>query len=274
VEAAQRQRLCLVEEVSTTVPLDHWLLLETEAAEVLPHYPAPRRYRNGKLGSKHFLGRYGYRHLRTHGEQASSGVADVNVSGSVHYAFGLDESNESCEEQVSETQCSVCGKEFRSVHELQQHCKAQALPDPVIIEDDMKCCETKESEGVVDENAISTSVSPSAIEDVGEPDCCLTVNAATSSSSDSKIDTSDSIFSSVVEDENYGKRLKWYLRHLFGKAAGLSKQQCERMVKSGRVALNGTIVVDSGRFLHTDDTITVLPVPLLQTELHQSLQRQ
>jgi 23S rRNA-/tRNA-specific pseudouridylate synthase len=77
----------------------------------------------------------------------------------------------------------------------------------------------------------------------------------------SKIDTSDSVFSSVVRDEHDGKRLKWYLRHSFGKDAGLSKQQCERMIKIGRVALNSTVVVDSGRFLHTGDKMIILPEP-------------
>jgi hypothetical protein len=71
--------------------------------------------------------------------------------------------------------------------------------------------------------------------------------------------TSDSVFSSVVGDEHDGKRLKWYLRHLFGKDAGLSKQQCKRMIKIGCVALNRTVVVDSGRFLHAGDKMIVLP---------------
>jgi hypothetical protein len=52
----------------------------------------PRRYRNGKLGSKHFGGRYGYRHRRTHGE--GGGIADIDVSGSFHFVFGMtDESS-------------------------------------------------------------------------------------------------------------------------------------------------------------------------------------
>ena len=262
VEAAQRQGLSLAMEASTSIPVDRWLSLGTTAAPVLSHYPAPRRYRNGKLGSKHFLGRYGYRHRRTHGEQVR-GDADVNVSGSVHFIFEVDDSN-GCfrREQVSETDCNVCETKFETVHELRQHCEAPALPDPMEVESDSNVCKSEGTCGHVDDNiapkstcaAINQSLDDDGDSKIQDPN-------KTSSSPQNMIDTSN-ILPSIIGDDHDGKRLKWYLRHVFAEDACLSKQKCERIIKGRRVALNGTVVVDSGRFLHTGDKFLVLPEPV------------
>lgn len=92
LEAAKRQGLTLVKQEYTTVPMSSWLSPSMETAPVQSHYRAPWCYRNGKLGSKYFGGRYGYRHRRTHGE--GGGIADIDVSGSFHFVFGMtDESS-------------------------------------------------------------------------------------------------------------------------------------------------------------------------------------
>ena len=57
-----------------------------------PGQAAPPRYRNGKLGSKHWLGRYGYQHRRTHGKKFDGGACDMNVEGSKHYFFAVQSS--------------------------------------------------------------------------------------------------------------------------------------------------------------------------------------
>ena len=76
--------------------------------------------------------------------------------------------------------------------------------------------------------------------------------------------------SSTIDDEHDGKRLKWYLRQHSVLSGGRdtcrpSKQQTERMIKGGRVVLNGKIVLDSSRFLHTGDTIQVLKESVVDT---------
>ena len=140
LQAAERQGLELRDTVSTNVPIHTWLpFLSSEPAPVLSHYPAPRRYRNGKLGSKHFLGRYGYRHRRTHGDQQPSGIAmDVNVNGSIHFVFSVMTSAGIEKEQQSKmsfvNECQVCGIKFDSIQELHRHYIAPALPDPIEVE--------------------------------------------------------------------------------------------------------------------------------------------
>ncbi len=60
---------------------------EIVPSEVQAHYPCPRKYRNGKLGSKHFLGRYGYRHRRTGGDLYGGNDADMAVHQSINFIF-------------------------------------------------------------------------------------------------------------------------------------------------------------------------------------------
>lgn len=258
-EAAHRQGLKLQIKVSTTLPFETWLPVLNTAASVESHFPAPRRYRNGKLGSKHFLGRYGYRHRRTHGEQQQTNgntTVDVNVSGSLHYVFEIDTSinNDSTTQNGSNNECRVCGMTFDSEEELQQHYKAPALPDPVDFDNVVASKRKVDSNGASEEQSTSDPLdtrgisraepSPDAVDDDVD-------NAAD--------DTA--VFSSIVKSEHDGRRLKWYLRQLYGTSAGISKQQTELMIKEGRVLLNGAIVVDSGRILHAGDTIRVLPEP-------------
>ena len=118
---------------------------------VQPHYPAPRRFRNGKLGSKHVMGKYGYRHQRTHGSLVNGG-GDIHVDGSLHYFFAIDPStttinpfvrpnnnNTDAPQQQQQQQqlndddawtCLVCGSVFESKDVLEQHMRQPALPDP------------------------------------------------------------------------------------------------------------------------------------------------
>jgi len=53
-----------IKQDNTSVPIDKWLFKPEEEdrydlAEVQSHYPTKRKYRNGSLGSKHFLARFG-----------------------------------------------------------------------------------------------------------------------------------------------------------------------------------------------------------------------
>jgi hypothetical protein len=88
LEAAQEQGMHLLRKPSTAAPFSHiWTEEDLEPETPQPQFAAPRRYRNGKLGSRHFLGKYGYRHRRTEGERYKGKASDTNVAGSAHFVF-------------------------------------------------------------------------------------------------------------------------------------------------------------------------------------------
>jgi hypothetical protein len=274
MEAAQRQGLTLVKQESTACPMSSWLSPSLEAAPAQPQHRAPRRYRNGKLGSKHFLGRYGYRHRRTHGDRG--GVSDIDVSGSFHFVFGMtDEANGfSKRHSRSPTECSVCGMVFESVYALHEHEMAPALPDPFTASTDEKSepntspneanDETfdgrKDTHGDVanDKTVNGSKVSPATCSVKGFRRNDTSMAATEIPTTDDSSDMRNVVFSSVVDRARDGKRLKWYLRQSLVNDTTLSKIQCEKMIKSSRAVLNGVVVVDSGRILHEGDRIAIL----------------
>jgi hypothetical protein len=177
VEAAQRQGLRLLRTMPTTEAFHHiWESPSPNEALALgvlddtgcqvnddqslwkvypsqPGFAAPRRYRNGKLGSRHFLGKYGYRHRRTEGQEYQGLSADMNVSGSMHYVFCRNRQigdlhrgggtataatstktpemlGKECPTSSQYT-CTVCDLQFESLDALHQHSLAPALPEKV-----------------------------------------------------------------------------------------------------------------------------------------------
>lgn len=168
--SAARQGLELVEEVGTGGPVHTWLFPPSDVSssdadqaaeaddtdakddevndgdadgrppsrgEVKPlpvesGYPAPRRYRNGRLGSRHFLGRYGYRHRRTTGDGYGGDDSDMAVEGSVNFVFRRRKKADAESADAAPTEhsggghcCPVCGIHFTEAEELKEH-----LADP------------------------------------------------------------------------------------------------------------------------------------------------
>eukprot|EP00966_Prymnesium_polylepis_P042779 994144-Prymnesium_polylepis.1 len=86
-----RVGLSLVQARATTAPQCFVLPAAAAAVEGLaaaePEWRAGRRYRNGALGSKHWLGKYGYEHRRCEGDAA------MNVENSVELIFGAAEAH-------------------------------------------------------------------------------------------------------------------------------------------------------------------------------------
>jgi hypothetical protein len=174
VEAAQRQGLRLLRTMPTTEAFHHiWENPSPNEASALgvlddalcqanddqsmwnvypsqPGFAAPRRYRNGKLGSRHFLGKYGYRHRRTEGQEYQGNSTDMNVSGSMHYVFCRNgevadlHRGEGTATATTTTKtpgtlgeehpisspytCTVCDLQLESLDALHQHTLAPALP--------------------------------------------------------------------------------------------------------------------------------------------------
>ena len=271
MEAAGRQGLELRDCTSTNVPIHSWLpFLSSEPAPVLSHYPAPRRFRNGKLGSKHFLGRYGYRHRRTHGDLQQSGIStDVNVSGSMHFVFAtsalIGEEHQQSKMALA-NDCQVCGMKFDSIEKLYRHHTAPALPDPIEVESVNMNVPVLESKSVEE---IKSTLNVDGCDKVAGDDSDAITPQSTFCAA-TYADIQDIVASFTIDDEHDGNRLKWYLRQYSLLSGGRdacrpSKQQVERMIKSGRVALNGEVVLDSSRFLHTGDTLQILRDSVVDT---------
>ena len=87
-------------------------------------WAARRRYRNGALGGKHWLGKYGYEHRRCESDRA------MNVQDSVELVYQASKPQEGNGDAPAQPgagrfhSCHVCGFNFTSVEELALHVEA------------------------------------------------------------------------------------------------------------------------------------------------------
>ena len=250
-----------------------------------PGHAAPRRFRNGKLGSKHWLGRYGYQHRRTHGKKFDGGACDMNVEGSKHYFFAPQENGESDRDPgnnesfisklTASIECSICGLSFESQAALRRHTKAPALPDPPVVENEA----TAEALGPAtkrarQDNPLDPATAPSQPntpipEQESQPQSTTDTNGTriegtvhrTPSSSSSKP------MRWTVALESQGKRLRRFLQHTaFPKR---SKKQCDRLVSDGQILVNGIVACDTSRVLNEGDTVSC---PVAEENVTSTLQ--
>jgi len=281
-EAAESQGLTLVKTMSDSKPfVNVWSdnnkynfditttttiantgsVIIPEAAKIEPHFAAPRRYRNGKL-SRHFLGKYGYRHRRTEGDAFKGSSRDVNVSTSMHYVFDAtnnkqkvhdiadifdstkictDKSN-TCNDKKSAI-CTICNETLNSQLELKKHLASPvrpALTQTIIIAyDDLT---KKESE-----QNIKRIVHPlESLRETGQQQLLLQHDR----------DTSGAFL--IVPKYNHGKRLRWLLHHSKINGYEFSKRLAESTIKAGLVLINGRIALDSSRVLKDQDRVDIV----------------
>jgi 23S rRNA-/tRNA-specific pseudouridylate synthase len=231
VLAAEATGLELVGTYDTAAPLNSWMIpTEVSQLGVELHYPAPRRYRNGKLGSKHFLGKFGYQHRLTH-PSASSKLP--NVDQSHHYVFRSNSREvpqyEPIPPSIPPFQCHVCGATYDSNDHLQLHLTAPALP-----------------------NDPKADVGPKQARDNPEGHSNHTPHTIPRSTSNDVMATIVE-WSGVVSSSVAGQRLRQFLRSTMS----LSKKQSENRITSGCVSLNNAIVKDSSRIVRQNDAVEV-----------------
>ena len=111
------------------------LLDETQSTDNnIGGFAAPRKYRNGKHGSRHWLGKYGYCHRRTQGELYEGSSTDTNVECSVDLLFQTTEharmrpTAEPTIDANSMLVCPICCVQLPSTEAYQAHLEAPALP--------------------------------------------------------------------------------------------------------------------------------------------------
>ena len=267
-----------------------------QANPALPHFTVARRYRNGKLGSRHFLGKYGYRHRRTEGQRYNGSSADCSVHGSVHFLFRKSRSGEASlagpqttakqenrsssshhgREQIplSPAQpsshslatstaisfaCEICNAEFQSLARLAEHHQTPARPEVALTSiQDVKHVHVADLQRKNNANS-----SRKIYDSEGS-------RLRTSTSTDARHNPTMLLPSKIaapskamnVPDDCVGKRLKWFIhKHI----DGLAKRRAESMIRAGSVRINEVAVVDSGRILKTGDTVSIGIASLLST---------
>lgn len=284
--AAERNGLEIFHQCETVGPVGEWMSLVLQTGEpplvtrpTQSGWPAPRRYRNGKLGSKHFLGRYGYRHRRTMGDVYGGNDADMAVDGSVNILLRRKEDVVAAEKPLlsikegldrKEYLCKICNRSFETKAQLESHLQSPALPDARSIHRDeetgkefstaygLKTYE-RQKRRELEERALhfgifraSAAAAMTAAEEkkprVGSYD-----KGQTESSQ-----IGDVLAKSTVPAEFDGKRLRWYCRQITEfSALAKSKKQCENLVKGGRVCVNGEVAFDSSRIIRSGDQIAI-----------------
>jgi ribosomal protein S4 len=283
LDAARRQGMSLVEApISTTSPFSRvWRTIpnndkgdyqdcmdgsvvctnnagkadgvDTAAAEAEPHFAAPRRYRNGKLGSRHFLGKYGYRHRRSEGDEYNGQSIDMNVSGSMHYVF-VTEKHDTEEEIRDITRnegtdgiaCTICGASFESKSELEHHMDAPSLPRVTKTTINSETQSQESSDDGLDATNIAVS----------KP----TIVPITSNQEYEQHLIAQQYFQQIdqswtVPQNCEDKRLRRFIhRHI----KNSSKRQAEIMILAGLVLVNGTVALDSSRLLQAHDKVSTI----------------
>lgn len=252
IEAATNCGLKCVSQESTSCPISKWLFQNGDCqnyqlAEAKSHYKPPRKFRNGKLGSKHFLARYGYRHRRTEGDLFQGDAKEMNVQQSVNFVFVIDDEAPSKLKAVMAvtTTCNICGMQFDNNGHLRAHLRAPALPDVA-----HKSCR----EGNTERSHTTSNTKP--FDDVKDAPV-----AATSASAKPHNDIKDiTLIEAAVGKQYDSKRLKTVCRQEgFPLSKYIkSKSQVENAIKNGRVFVNGLAAFDTGRFLKENDIVTLV----------------
>lgn len=261
-QAANRQGLQLRRQMTTAVPISKvWTDEEVKTVEACPEHAAPRRYRNGKLGSRHFLGKHGYRHRRTAGEQYHGSAVDMNVTGSMHFVFTRKSSdsekmnlsksgtvrtnNNDSGDSKDKLSCSICGALFVSKVELESHITTPATPQAAEFSNTLDPSST---------TAVARQPSPTARARENKttiPDDWD--NTKSPHHCDHFKELGKKEYELVVDPEHNGKRFRRFLNH----HTTLSKRKAELAITSGRAHIDDIKTVDSGHILKTGMNITV-----------------
>lgn len=250
-KAAERNHLVQSHKFPTAAPFSKlWAVAPQEsipdAQPAQPDFAAPRKYRNGKLGSKHFLGKYGYCHRRTAGEKYNGASTDMNVSGSFHFVFeskggSTIEDNrpikESTTTESSGFPCSICGVNFDSQKSLEDHLASPAKPTSseesnrnAILQTDAKILPAAKRK------TTNEDVTPSTKR--RQRDSTTVQGEPSGHGTGEKLEI-------VVTAEHDGKRLRWFLQHQLKK----SKREAKETIQRGCVCIDGSSVNDSSRIL-------------------------
>ncbi len=258
IDAARNCGLHCISQESTSGPISNWLFQEKDGnvdckyqlAEAKSHYKPPRKFRNGKLGSKHFLARFGYRHRRTEGDLFQGDAKEMNVQESVNFVFAIEIDKEESKRPVEMdvNTCNICRMQFERNEHLRAHLRTPALPDVA-----HKSC--KEENPTKEDRNVQCSTQSTSLPSVHAK--LKTVTPATESID---IDDAAILIEATVEKNYDSQRLKNICRQEdFPLSKYIkSKSQCENAIKNGRVFVNRLVAFDTGRILRENDIVTLV----------------
>jgi len=269
-ESAQFNGLISAAQETTDSPIDKWLFRADDdtpvAATVEAHYPCPRKYRNGKLGGKHWLGKYGYRHRRTGGDLYRGNDTDMTVHQSVNFVFEINDSKSEWRKrqesilQENQAECNICRVAFESKEALQKHLASPALPD--IMTGDFLHAKEKEK-GPVASQSQNDHLSKKAKMEITKL-ASMPAQLVPFKSLENAI----TLVEASVESRFDSKRLKWLCRQEdFSLSKHIkSKKECMDAIKIGRIYVNSAVATDSSRIIRENDIITLIEDSVLIRE--------
>lgn len=275
-KSVQLNGLVYAARETTDSPVDKWLFRKgddtTVAAAVESHYPCPRKYRNGRLGGKHWLGKYGYRHRRTSGDLYGGNDTDMTVHQSVNFVFEIDASYSEMIQQKqisvmkeSQAECNICGVSFKCKKALHEHLKSPALPD--IMTGDFLHGKENAQEPVASQDQNDHQSKRSKVEEHQKSNPLASQPVAYIS-----IENTRTLVEASVESRFDSKRIKWLCRQEdFSLSKHIkSKKQCTDAIKIGRIYVNGAVATDSSRIVREHDIITLIDASGLLQEDNNS----
>jgi 23S rRNA-/tRNA-specific pseudouridylate synthase len=241
-------------------------------------------------GSRNWMVRYGYNHVRTAPSNSSGLAAAPMLAGSVHYVFrphnGLAHTvtRTVYEESSSSTitcatidhSCPICERHFQTREALQIHLDAPAVPFdipqyrvPSIHADNSNPPLSLDDGTLISRHASDASIlsSPDASTETRDRKRIKNQDLSCSSelgNGDSRCLAPEMYATGSatwhVTMDTVGKRLRWFLQHIAGASAPFkrSKREWDHMIKEGRIAVNGAVALDSSRILQEEGwTVTV-----------------
>lgn len=246
--AANKNELYCVVEKSIDCPIYSWIFRgenHFRLADVETHYRAKRKFRNGKLGSKHFLSRYGYMHRRTEGELFRGNDKEINVQQSANFVFARVPPNAADQaidrNSSNELVCNVCKIVFKSQNELLDHLDNPARPD---VQTGLVFDRKSTDDSVTTKSTLSNEKDPSH-----------------NSVSFQSIDIKDAtiLVEATVQKEFDSTRIKWLCRQPgfpLSKCIN-SKRECEEAIKQGRIFVNQKVALDTSRIVRKNDVVSL-----------------
>ena len=236
-----------------------------EAAKAEPHFAAPRRYRNGKLG-RHSLARYGYRHRRTEGVLFKGSLKDANVSESMHFVFAAANALSNQQENSTHNDigsdilfsdnkgkvhvCTICNESFDTECALKLHLASPVRPPATSTE-------------VIQSSIVSNGDQHAHLRNESEQN--LNVKCPQSSAVEPSRETVQKkhIDESrgtvlIVSSVCHGKRLRWFLQHSKIDNCKFTKRIAESTIQAGLILVNGHVALDSSRILQVQDSVTIV----------------
>jgi hypothetical protein len=238
-QTCRRLNLNIVDVRATSQPIFPQLQFDLQTLQ----NKAPRRFRNGKLKSRHWLGNYGYTHVHTF---PALHTEAIQVAASKHYFLQTNTNNSTTSEtnalkqqSICTRTCLICDLEFETDQLLQEHLLAPALPiitrkwnsrKDVLIEE--------RTSNTLCTNVLLKSPLKSML------DCTLSNDAR------NQLPSKDFLVTATNND----KRLRWFLQHNVQLG---SKRLCEQRIQQGNVLVNHQIATDSGRILKTGFIVSV-----------------